>query len=423
MVKVQHVNSFYAASVATRLIDYPRLDGDIHADVCVIGGGFAGLSTALHLARKNTRVVLLERNRVGWGASGRNGGHMESLFGHDPDDFEKPVGPARINSMWELSSEACQLVGQLIEANAIDCDMRRGVGHVAYKAKHSEHLRLGAEKFVARGHRKNVVYYDQTELSNLLGTERYYGGFFDMDMVHLNPLQFAIGLAKVVQQAGVQIFEDTDVSSYDASGLNVAVKTGAGMVTADKLVIATNANIDRIDRHIAQKIFNAYAWVIATEPLGSARADALMKKRLAVNDTRMFIDFYRLSGDDRLIFGSVSPINLNTEEKRKRVLRERMLAIYPELGDVRIDYAWEGKGAADLKFLPHIGEANPKVYYTLASNVAWSVLNGKLISEAMHGDRERFDVVAGIETPALPIGVRGREALVDAYKLYERALG
>ncbi|HZU62516.1 MAG TPA: FAD-binding oxidoreductase [Novosphingobium sp.] len=423
MTKTQHVNSFYAASVASRLVDYPRLAGDIRADVCVLGGGFAGLSTALHLAQKGTRVVLLERNRVGWGASGRNGGHMESLFGHDPDDFEKPIGADRASGMWELSSEACRLVGEIIARNAIECDMRKGVGHVAHKPKHAEHLRLGAEKFLARGYRKNVKYYDRAELADLIGTEAYYGGFFDMDMVHLNPLQFAVGFAKVVAQAGVQIFEDSDALSYDASGAGVKVRTATGTVMAEKLIIATNANIHRIDRHIAQKIFNAYAWVIATEPLGSARAAALMKERLAVNDTRMFIDFYRLSGDNRLVFGSVSPISLDTEEKRKHVLRKRMLAIYPELADVQIDYAWEGKGAADLKFLPHIGEASPKVYYTLASNVAWAVLNGQLIAEALHGDRSRFELVAGIETPAVPIGVRGREALVDAYKLYERTLG
>lgn len=421
MDKVQHINSYYAASVQSRLRDWTELHGDVEADVCVIGGGFAGLSTALHLAEQGVRVVLLEKSRVGWGASGRNGGHMETLFAHDPDDFTKDIGEDRVNDMWRLSSEANDLVKEIIAKNQIDCDAQYGVGHVGYNQVQAEHLLAGAEKFVKRGYRKNVRIYSRDELADVIGTHKYYGGFFDMDMVHLNPLQFAFGFACATENAGAQIYENSEVLSYEHVGTSVRVRTRSGTVRASDLVIATNANTHSVEPKLADKLFNLKAWVIATEPLGAGRAQSLLKESLAVNDTRVFIDFYRISNDTRMVFGSVAPIMLSGNERAiAKTLGDRMRDVYPQLGDVKIDYAWQCKASGTLKFLPHIGRFCPNVYYTLASNVSWAIMNGRLVSEAITGNSDRFDVIAGIDSPSVPIGVKGREMLGLAYKFFEK---
>jgi gamma-glutamylputrescine oxidase len=421
MGKVNHINSYYAASVQSRLRDWPELSGELMADVCVVGGGFAGMSTALHLAEKGLSVVLLEKNRVGWGASGRNGGHMESLFGHHPDDFAKDLGKDRIADMWRLSGEASDLVKSIIETHDIDCDARLGIGHVGYTEAHAHHLFDGAEKFLSRGYRKNVRIYDRQELAEVIGTDKYHGGFFDMDMVHLNPLQFAFGFACAADKTGVQIFENSEVLSYSDGGPSITVKTRSGSVRASHLVIAANANVHNVERKLADKLFYIKAWMIATEPLGAERAEALIKDHLAVNDTRAFIDFYRISDDNRLVFGSVAPVALSGDERKiKKVLRDRMLAIYPQLRDVGIDYAWQCKAAGTMKFMPHTGRFRPNIYYSLATNVAWTILNGKLIAESITGNDERFDIVAGIDAPSIPVGVKGRELMGQMYKFMEK---
>ena len=418
MQKAQHIDSYYATSVSS-FPEHPTLEESIKKDVCVIGGGFAGLSAALHLAERGYRVVLLESKRVSWGASGRNGGHMETLFVHNPDNINKVIGAERARQMWDLSSEANILVKDIITQNSIDCDMKQGVGFAALKPSHAKKLYKGAERFRAVCNRENIIIQSKSELADMISTDIYHGGVFDMDMVHLNPLQFALGIADTATKAGVQIYENSPALSYQADD-KVTIKTPSGEVEADYCVLACNANIRHLESKLASYLINFKAWMIATDPLDPERAKSLIKNDVAVNDTRTFINFFRISGDYRIVFGSVSPIFLEGTENIKSTLQKRLLTVYPQLSDLKVDYAWQCVGALSMKNLPHIGCIAPNVLFSQGSNVSWSIMNGKLIAEAISGNPDRYDIVANISTPRIPIGHNLRVVLGNTAKAFER---
>ena len=414
----EHVDSFYAASVAS-FPKFPRLEGNIKADVCVVGGGFAGLSAAYHLREKGFSVKLLEANRISWGASGRNGGHMESLFVHHPDDVAKSIGEDRASRLWQLSNEATLLVKDLIQRHSIDCDIKPGVGFAALTPAHAEVLYKGAERF-REVCGANIVTKSKAELADMLSTDAYHGGTINMDMVHLNPLQFAVGLASSTSDQGVDIYEDSRVLSYENDANKVTLHTAEGSVEAKHCVLACNANIRHIESKLASYLINFKAWMIATEPMEAEQAKSFSKEDFAINDTSVFINFFRLSGDNRLVFGAVSPIFLSGTPNIKIELKNKMLEIWPQLTNTKIDYGWECVGALTMKNLPHIGQIAPNVYFSQGSNVSWAIMNGRLLAEAIAGEREHFDLVAGIKTPRLPIGSKMRYALGNIAKASDR---
>jgi len=401
----QHVDSFYAASAQGER-DYAKLQGDITTDVCVIGGGFTGISSALHLAERGYKVVLLEAAKVGWGASGRNGGQLYNTQRKPQAELEAQFGRDTARHLWDLAQEAAQLVVERVHRHQIPCDLKPGILVTAAKRAHVDDLRAGASKLREDYGYDKVRFVDAEETAHLVGTDRYHAGELNMGCYHLHPLNLALGLAAAAEEAGARIFEHTPTLRYtqDEPAL---VTTPSGSVRARFVVLACNGYLGKLAPEIAGKGLPINNFVLATEPLGEALAQRLNPQNLAFADTKFVVNYWRLSADRRLIFGGGENYSSRFPKDIKAFVRRFMLRVYPQLNDVRIDYGWGGTLCVTLKRLPHFGRLRPNVYFAQGysgQGVGLANLAGKLVAEAIAGQAERFDVMAGLLTPAFPGG-------------------
>ncbi len=401
----QHPPSYYAAS-AHDLAHQPPLDGSTRCDVCVIGGGYTGLSAALHLAERGFDVVLAEAQRVGWGASGRNGGQLCSGQRRDQWALEKTLGTERARQLWDLAEEAKRTVRERIARHAIECDLKPGLLHAAHKPADAEYFARYADKLAGEYGYDRIRAVDRAEMAEMLGTRRYFGGNLDLGAGHLHPLNYALGLARAALAAGVRIFEHTPAQRYDRL-TPTTVTTPRGDIRAEHLVLACNGYLDALEPRVAGRIMPINNYIVATEPLGETRARALIRDDVAVADSKFVIDYFRLSADRRLLFGGGETYRRSFPADIAGFVRPCMLRVFPQLAGVRIDYAWGGTLAITLARLPHFGRLAPNVYYAQGfsgQGVALTSLAGKLIGEALAGSAERFDLFAGLPTPRFPGG-------------------
>ena len=301
MTSSTHPASYYAAT-ANSMPDYPRVQGHIDCDVCVIGGGFTGLSSALHLAERGYAVVLLEAQRVGWGASGRNGGQLGSGQRQDQETLETMLGKDHARRLWSLAEDAKALVKHLIQYHAIDCDLKPGIAHAAHKPAMAEWYFRDVDKLRDEYHYPHIRKVSREEMQEMLGTAIYYGGSLDTDAAHLHPLNYALGLAQAAERAGVRIFEHSPAESYK-EGAGVSINTPQGTLQSRYLVLGCNGYLGQLEPRIAGKIMPINNFILATEPLGEERARALIRDDIAVADSKFVINYYRLSADKRLLFG------------------------------------------------------------------------------------------------------------------------
>jgi len=411
----RHTDSYFAAT-ALGAIEHPRLLGAVACDVCVIGGGFTGLSTALHLAERGYDVVLLEARRTGWGASGRNGGQLGSGQRQPQGELERLVGAAQARALWNLAEEAKATVKERIRRHDIPCDLKSGALRVAYKPGDAAMLAAQAEDLHRRYDYPHIRTVPRDEVAEMLGTGIYHGGSLDRDAGHLHPLNYALGLARAAQQAGARIFEDSPVTRIE-SGAQSSGRAGAttattaitarGRVRARYLVLACNGYLEGLERRLAGKIMPINNYILATEPLGETRARELIRDDVAVSDTKFVIDYYRLSADRRLLFGGGETYRRGFPADIKGFVRKYMLRVYPQLAEARIDYAWGGTLAITRNRLPGFGRLGPGLFYAQGFSghgVALTTLAGKLIAEAVAGSAERFDVFARLPQPRFPGG-------------------
>lgn len=400
-----HPESYYAAT-ANEIPEHARLEDTVVCDVCVIGGGYTGVSTALHLAERGFSVVLLESERIGWGASGRNGGQLGSGQRKDQDELENMLGVNRARQLWDLAEESKTTAKALIEKYGIECDLKPGVLHPTHKQSLVEHAHRYADKLRDEYGYEQIEPVSTAEMREMLGTDVYYGGSLDMGAGHLHPLNYVLGLARAAAGMGVRIFEGSRVIRYqDDDG--VTVHTDAGSVRADLLIIGCNGYLDGLEPAINGKIMPINNFILATEPLAGARARQLIRDDVAVADSKFVINYYRLSADKRLLFGGGENYTSRFPKDIKSFVRNYMLKIYPDLDDVRIDYAWGGTLAVTLNRMPHFGRLGSRVYFAQGFSghgVAMATLAGKVISAAVDGDPEKFDTFAGVSTPSFPGG-------------------
>jgi gamma-glutamylputrescine oxidase len=403
---MQHIRSYYAASAHA---SPPReaLRGDLTADVCVIGGGIAGCSTALNLAERGYSVVLLEGQRVGWGASGRSGGQAIFGFAAGQDKLVAQVGRETARRMFDVSVEALDVLKSRVARHDIDCDLNWGQMHVAIKPRHVTELQAWREELERDYGYSSPRWLDEREVRGILATERYLGGLLDPRSGHLHPLNYTLGLARAAEAAGARIYEGSQVIRLD-HGDTVTVSTGAGAVRARYVALCCNAYIDdAISAKLRARIMPVGTYIVATEPLGEARMASLIRENVAVTDINWVLDYFRRSADHRLLFGgrvSYSGLDpLNTE----RATRARMLKVFPQLADVDIAYSWGGYVDITMSRAPDFGRLAPNVYYLQGFSghgIALTGMAGQLVAEAISGQAERFDMFTKLEHRDFPGG-------------------
>lgn len=395
--------SYYAATAAD-IGRFPTLRGDIRADVCVIGGGYTGLSAALHLAKRGMDVVLLEAHRVGFGASGRNGGQAGSGQRQDQDWLEKTVGVDHARRLWDLSEEAKSMVKDLIRDHSMPCTFHDGIVHACWTDAEVTHAHHYAEKMARDYGYAQIEPLDKAGLQGILPSLVYKGGDIDRGAGHVHPLNYAIGLAKAAADAGARIFEGTHVTSLQ-HGAKPVVRSEFGNVTCDHVILACNGYLGGLEEQVAARVMPINNFIIATEPLGE-RAATVLRENVAVADTKFVVNYWRMSEDQRLLFGGCETYGYKFPDIA-RAVRKPMLKIYPYLQDVKIDYAWGGTLAITVNRMPCFARVAPNVLSASGYSghgVAMATLAGRLLAEATAGQAERFDVMANVPIHRFPGG-------------------
>jgi gamma-glutamylputrescine oxidase len=399
--------SYYAATAAP-LDRFAPLRGEAQADVCIVGGGYTGLSAALHLAQRGYKVILLEAHRVGFGASGRNGGQVGSGQRLDQDDLERMAGKEAARRLWDIAEEAKALVKGLIADHAMPVTFHPGVAHACWHDSEVRHAHAYADRLRRDYGYDQLEPLDQQGIRALIGSPVYKGGEIDWGAGHVHPLNYAIGLAQAAARAGATLHEDTLVHAIEP-GAKPVVRTDKGRVVANQVILAGNGYLGGLDRQVAARVMPINNFILATEPLGP-RAAEILSRPVAVADTKFVVNYWRLSEDNRLLFGGGESYGYKFPDLI-RTVRKPMLQVYPQLADARIDYAWGGTLAITMNRMPCFTRPHPNVLSASGYSghgVALASMAGRILAEAVAGQNERFDVMASIPTPRFPGGVAFR---------------
>ncbi|MGM0856420.1 MAG: NAD(P)/FAD-dependent oxidoreductase [Pseudomonadota bacterium] len=399
-----HVASYYAAS-SNSTSQRPTLEGDVECDVCVVGAGFTGISAALHLAERGHRVVVLESVAIGFGASGRNGGQIVNSYSRDMDVIEKQNGAETARVLGAMAFEGNQIIRQRIEKYQINCDLKEGNLFAACNKKQWEGLKDQKTLWERYGHQE-LELLEGEEVKREIGSERYVGALVDHSGGHLHPLNLVLGQAAALESLGGKIFEHSPVTKVE-HGEPVTLHTLQGQVTAQRVVMAGNAYLQGLLPKLESKAMPCGTQIITTEPLSAEVAARLLPNNKAVEDCNYLLDYYRLTADNRLLYGG--GVNYGGQESSsiEAAIRPKMLTTFPELGDVRVDYAWSGNFLLTLNRLPQFGRINSNVYYAQGYSghgVTCSHLAGKLVAETISGEEARFEAFAQISHLPMPGG-------------------
>ncbi len=411
--RAEHVDSFYAVSTSPQP-QFAALAGDRRVDVCVVGGGFTGLSAALHLAERGYQVALLEANRIGWGGSGRNGG--QALLGYSPGMVRvlELVGEADARRLWDFSLKAMRLQQALIDRHCIDCGRRDGYLLAATKPRHMPELAEELDLVAGRWGYDKADLVDVDGVRQLVDSPRFVGGLRDLGSGHLNPLKLCLGLARAAADAGVQIYEQTAARCF-TDGETVTVQTDDGSVRADHLLLCGNAYLEPMPPNMRGEIMPIGTYIAATEPLSAERAGALMPGDLCVSDTNIVLDYFRLSEDRRLLFGGRVAYHGRDPRDLAAAMQRRILATFPQLADVSLAHVWGGHVAITRNRLPRFGRLSDRIFYVhgfSGQGVTLTCLAGQILAELVAGTAERFDVFARIPHKRFPGGALLRRPLL-----------
>lgn len=415
--------SYYEASVQ-RPSASAALEGRIAADVAVVGGGYAGLSAALELAARGYSVALLEARRIGWGASGRNGGQV--IVGYAGQAaMERQLPPNDARHAWDLSVEALQLLQQRIASCAIDCDYTPGYMMLAVGPKKARALDAWVEHLeCAYGYPMRWI--GAAEVRNWIASEQFHAGAYDPQSGHLHPLKYCLGLAQAARAAGVRVFENSAVIKIER-GDKPVLKTEKGEAACRFAVLAGNVYLDQYGGAIApelmRRIIPVGTYLIATDPMSKERADTLIRHRAAVSDTNFVLDYFRPSADHRLLFGGADAFSGATPANLVQHVRQRMLAVFPQLADLAVPYAWGGFVDVTINHAPDFGRLGANIYYVQGFSghgLALAGMAGRLVAEAIAGQAERFDLLSRLRHVPFPRGAWIRKPAVALAVLYYR---
>ena len=397
-------NSYYAAT-ALPAAAFPQLQGDVEADVAILGGGYTGLNAAIELAEKGFSVALLEARTIGWGCSGRNGGQaIVGMAGHSR--LEKHLGIEGARRAWELGIEGLRIVRQRIEGFHIDCDWRPGYFAAACKKRQLDELILECEQQRSLGYPWELTVVSREGLPGVIGTEAYVGGVLDSGSGHLHPLNLCLGEARAAAELGVRIHEQSAVKRV-RKGPRPALHTRTGAVSARHIIIAGDAYLEGLVPELRGSVLPAGSYLVATEPLSPEMAGELLPGDCAVSDQNVLLDYFRLAADRRLLFGGRCNYTGAVPRDIAGTLRPRMERVFPQLRGVRIDYKWGGTVGVSLKRVPQFGCLDGNLWYAQGYSghgIVPAHIAGRLLAEAIDGDAGRFDVFAKLKHYRLPGG-------------------
>ena len=420
----EHTASYYAAS-ARQGTPYPVLDQDLQADVCVVGGGLTGVNAALELAERGLSVILLEARRIGWGASGRNGGQLIRGIGHDVSGFARHVGQDGVRYLKQAGVDSVALVARRIEQYGIECDLRWGFCELANTPAQFAAFEEEQRDLAELGYRHETRLVEPGRMHEIVASDLYAGGLVDMGSGHLHPLDLVQGEARAAHGLGVRIFEQSPVLRIE-HGSTVTLHTARGTVRAQSLVLGCNAHLDELEPRLTGKVLPAGSYVVATEQLPEPLARALIPQNMALCDQKVGLDYYRLTADNRLLFGGACHYSGRDPKDIGAYMRPKVLKVFPQLADVRLDYQWGGMIGITANRFPQVGRLaqHPNVYY--AQGYSGHGLNvthwtAKLLAEAIATEHNHgFDVFSAVPHLTFPGGKALRSPLLALGMLWYR---
>ncbi|HBV39517.1 MAG TPA: FAD-binding oxidoreductase [Erwinia sp.] len=404
---MEHVQSYYAATVNPHA-PWPQLADDILCDVCIIGGGFTGLSSALYLTEAGYDVVVLEAAKVGFGASGRNGGQVVNSYSRDIDVIEHRYGKESAQLLGSMMFEGAAVIRDRIDRYAISCDYRPGGIFAALNSRQLAQLKQQHKRWQQYGNHQ-LELLDELGIRRKIASERYIGGLLDRSGGHLHPLNLALGEAEAIRRHGGRIYEASEVTAV-TYGAPHRVKTARGSVLAKYVIFAGNAYLaPHLEPRLARKSLPCSSQIAVTEPLSRDKALALLPDNYCVEDCNYLLDYYRLTADNRLLYGGGVSYGAREPGNISELIRPRLLKTFPQLEGVNIDYAWSGNFLLTLSRMPQVGRLENGVYYMQGDSghgVTWTHLAGKLVCEALKGEPKRFDAFARLPHLPFPGGRR-----------------
>lgn len=415
MAPVDEPRTFYRDDVPVEG-ETPGLKETVRADVCVIGGGFTGISAALHLAERGARVVLVEARTIGFGASGRNGGQIHTGHRQSQKTLERWLGVQHAHDLWTLAEDAKRLLRSLVATHQIACWRKDGLVIAAHNRRAQVELAEETEYLAAHYNYSQARMLDAAGVAGAVGSAIYPGARFDAGGGHLQPLAFVRGLARAARAAGAVIYERTRARAIEECGHTVRVPCEHGCVEADTVLVACDSWSAELLAELAPFIARLESFVIATEPLRAELQAQILPSDAAVADTRHVLDYYRKSHDGRLLFGGRETY-LSTPQAVAPMVRPRMERIYPALKDVAVSHAWSGTVGITRTRLPHLGRVGRRVLFAhgySGQGVALATLGGELLAQAALGQAERFEVLARVPAKPFPGGTWSRPWLVAA---------
>lgn len=415
----QHAPSLYAATAESH--NYPTLNDQITADVCIIGAGYTGLSAALHCAQQGLSVTVLDAHRVGWGASGRNGGQLGSGFNMAQPDIEKSLGRDRAQSLWKLAENAKATIHQICKDFNFDIEYQPGIISALHRKRYVNAAHQYCDSLVKQYQYDQLEPLSKEQLSQMLDSPAYYGGILDHGAGHVHPLKLAHGLAKAATSMNTDIYEKSLVLSIESTIDNTKlVRTAEGCVQTQTVVLACNGYLGDLNSTVQQRVMPINNFVVATEPLGNL-GTALIPQRHAVFDSRFIVNYFRLTHDNRLLFGGGETYGYQFPSDIRRVVSKPLLKVFPQLHGTQLEYAWGGTLAITRSRLPYISKLNETTYSASGYSghgVALAVESGKAIAAAIKGDTTSFDVLKDLPNARFPGGGMRQVLLAGAMTWY-----
>ena len=403
----QRCNSYYTATL-NQDTDYPTLQGQHRVDVVIIGGGFTGVATAVELAEKGLKVAIVESNKIGWGATGRNGGQVTGSLSGDGamrKQMRPKLGDEVDDFIWHLRWRGHEIIRQRVEKYAIQCDLKHGHLHAAYKPSHMEGLRQDYEEAVRRGLGDEVSLLDRSQVRDLLQSELYHGAIKNTRNMHLHPLNLCIGEARAAESLGALIFENSEVLEI-IHGDTPGVRTAHGQIDANQVMLAGDVYHKLEPAQLKGKIFPAMGGIVTTAPLGDL-ARQINPEDLAVYDCRFVLDYYRLTADGRLLFGGGANYSGKDSRDIAAELRPCIEQTFPALKGVQIDYQWSCAMGIVINRIPQLGKLSDNVWYCQGYSghgIATTHIMGEIMSRAITGQIEQFDTFAQCQHIRVPMG-------------------